>query len=67
GRPHATDRLFLVNGEENTLIDCADAGLPYFARLVADVHDRTETAISQSDTFLASELAIRAQIKAETV
>ncbi|MEO0943593.1 MAG: Gfo/Idh/MocA family oxidoreductase [Pseudomonadota bacterium] len=67
GRPHATDRLFLVNGEENTLIDCADAELPYFARLVADVHDRTETAISQSDTFLASELAIRAQIKAETV
>lgn len=66
GRPHATNRLFLVNSEENVMIDCADAGLPYFPRLVADVQERTETAVSQAQTFLASELAIRAQIKAET-
>ena len=66
GRPHATDRLFLVNGEENVMIDCSDAGLPYFPRIVADVQDRTETAVSQAQTFLASELAVRAQIKAES-
>ena len=66
GRPHATDHLFLVNGEENRLIDCADAGLPYFSRLIADVQDRTETAISQQQTFLASELGIRAQMLAES-
>lgn len=65
GRPHVTNRLFLVNGEENRMIDCDDAGLPYFPRLVADVQDRTETAVTQRHTFLTMELAITAQMKAE--
>ncbi len=65
GRPHVTNSLFLVNGEENTLIPCDDAGLPYFARLVADVQDRTETAVGQTHTFTTMELAVRAQAKAE--
>lgn len=65
GRPHKTNNLFLVNGEENALIDCDDAGLPYFPRLVADVQDRTETAVSQAHTFKTMELAITAQMKAE--
>ncbi len=65
GRAHATNTLFLVNGEENSRIDCNDAGLPYFARLVADVQDRTETAARQAHTFTVSELAIRAQMQAE--
>jgi predicted dehydrogenase len=65
GRPHATNNLYLVNGEENTLIDCGDAGLPYFPRLVADVQDRTETAVGQRHTFTTMGLAIRAQLKAE--
>ena len=65
GRPHATDRLFLVNGEENAMIDCDDAGLPYFARLIADVQDRTETAVSQAHTFRVTELALQAQAMAE--
>lgn len=65
GRPHRTDNLFLVNGSENTLIDCADADLPYFPRLVADVQDRTETAVSQGHTFRVMDLAIRAQLQAE--
>ena len=42
-------------------IDCNDAGPPYFPRLVADHHDRTETAVGQAHTFRAMELAIRAQ------
>lgn len=33
-------------------------------RLVADVLNRTETAMSQAHAFLASELAVRAQLKA---
>ena len=66
GRAHVTNSLFLVNDEENTLIPCDDAGLPYFPRLVADVQDRTETAVSQAHTFATMELAIRAQMKAET-
>ncbi|MCG6882164.1 MAG: Gfo/Idh/MocA family oxidoreductase [Silicimonas sp.] len=65
GHPHVTDTLYLVNGEENVRIDCAQAGLPYFARLVADVQDRSETAVKQGHTFTASELAIRAQMQAE--
>lgn len=65
GRPHVTDTLYLVNGEENARIDCNDAGLPYFPRLVADVRDRTETAMRQDHAFLTTELAIRAQMKAE--
>lgn len=65
GRPHRTNTLFLVNGEENALIPCDDAGLPYFPRIVADVEARTETAVPQAHTFTTSELAIRAQMKAE--
>ena len=65
GRPHVTNSLFLVNGARNELISCEDAGLPYFPRLVADVQDRTETAVSQTHTFNTMELAIHAQLKAE--
>ncbi|MCV6595176.1 MAG: Gfo/Idh/MocA family oxidoreductase [Silicimonas sp.] len=65
GRPQATNRLYLVNGEENTMIDCDDAGLPYFARLVADVQDRSETAMAQAHAFTVMELAIEAQRMAE--
>ena len=65
GRPHATNSLFLVNGDKNELIPCDDAGLPYFPRLVADVQDRTETAVGQAHTFKVTELAIQAQMIAE--
>lgn len=65
GHPHVTDTLYLVNGEENTRIDARDAGLPYFARLIADVEDRSETAMRQSHAFKTMELAIRAQMTAE--
>lgn len=65
GRAHVTNSLFLVNGMENRLINCDDAGLPYFARLVADVQDRSETAMPQAHAFTTMELAIRAQMQAE--
>ena len=65
GRPHVTNSLFLVNEESNELIPCADEPLPYFPRLVADVLDRSETAVPQAHTFTVTELAIRAQLKAE--
>lgn len=67
GRPHVTNSLFLVNGEKNELIPCDDAGRPYFPNLVADIQDRTETAVSQDHTYLTMDLAIRAQMKAEGV
>lgn len=65
GHPHVTNTLYLVNGEENARIDARDAGLPYFGRLIADVHDRTETAMRQPQAFEATRLAIRAQMLAE--
>lgn len=65
GRDHVTDTIHLVNATENARIDGRNAGLPYFPRLVADVQDRTETAVSQDHTFTTMRLAIEAQALAE--
>lgn len=65
GRPHQTDTLYLVNGEDNTAIDCRDAGRPYFSRLIADVEDRSATAMPQDHAFRVMDVAIRAQMQAE--
>ncbi|WP_179378696.1 Gfo/Idh/MocA family protein [Jannaschia marina] len=65
GGAAGTDHLILVNGDRCEKIDAGDAGLPYFARLCADIRDRTETAIPQAHAFKAMELAIRAQNMAE--
>lgn len=65
GRPHVTNSLYLVNGEKNELIPCEDAGRPYFPRIVADIQDRTQTAVSQTHTYTTMELAIKAQALAE--
>ncbi len=60
-----TDTLILVNGERCEAIDARDAGLPYFPRIVADVENRTETAMRQSHAFTVMDLALRAQAMAE--
>ncbi len=65
GQPHRTDTLYLVNGTENARIDCAAEPKPYFGRLVADVQDRTETAVAQAHTFRVMDLALQAQAMAE--
>ncbi|OSP54705.1 Gfo/Idh/MocA family protein [Pseudoruegeria sp. SK021] len=65
GRPHVANTLFLVNGTENRMIACDDVALPYFGRLIADVQDRTETAVTQAHTFLTMDVAIKAQEKAD--
>ncbi|MHA1190598.1 MAG: Gfo/Idh/MocA family protein [Alphaproteobacteria bacterium] len=64
-RQTSGNHLYLVNGERLEHIDCSDAGLPYFTRLVADIGNRTQTAVPQEHTFRATELAIRAQIIAD--
>ena len=66
GQPHRTDNLYLVNGTENRHIDCSDADLPYFNRLISDVQDRTWTAAPQAHTFRTMDIAISAQNKAES-
>jgi len=67
GRPHITNTLFLVNDDKNEMIPCEDAGLPYFPKLIADVQERTETAVRQSHTYTTTELSIRAQMIAEGI
>ena len=58
------DHLFLVDREATRHIDCSDAPLPYYERLIADVFERTETAMSQAHCFKVCELALAAQTKA---
>jgi predicted dehydrogenase len=60
-----TDHLFLVTDEDTRYVDCRDAPLPYYQRLIADVFERTETAMSQAHCFKVCELALAAQAKAK--
>lgn len=60
GQP-GTDHLFLVNGTRCERIEAADAPLPYFANLMADVRNRTETAMPQAHCLRVMDLALRAQ------
>ncbi len=63
GRP-GTDHLILVNKEKTEYFDCKGLELPYGPRLVSDIINRTETAMSQEHCFRASELALKAQAMA---
>lgn len=63
GRP-GVDHVFLVNGTRCERIEASDAPLPYFANLMADVRDRTETAMPQAHCLKVMELALRAQAAA---
>jgi hypothetical protein len=64
GQP-GVDHLFLVDRKGMTRIDCTDVELPYGRQLIADIHDRTETAMPQARCFKAMELALTAQAMAE--
>jgi predicted dehydrogenase len=64
GRPGA-DHLFLVDDKGVHRIDCTDVELPYARQLIADIRDRTETAMPQQRCFGAAELALSAQAMAE--
>ncbi len=66
GRPGG-NHLFLVDGKGMNYIDCKGIETPYGRQLVDDVVNRTETAVPQKHTFLASELSIRAQAQAKVL
>ncbi len=66
GRPGG-DHLFLVDRKGVQRIDCRDVELPYGRELLADIRDRTETAMPQARCFKAMELALTAQAMAENV
>jgi predicted dehydrogenase len=66
GRPGG-DHLFLVDGKGTQHMDCKAEVLPYGPRLVQDILNRTETAMSQAHCFLATELALQAEAQATRV
>src|SRR5262245_3951145 len=66
GRPGGS-HLFLMDQKGVQYIDCKDVDLPYGEQLVNDVINRTETAMSQTHCFLATELALKAQKAAKRV
>jgi len=64
GRP-GTDHLFLFDGKEVRHMDCSGFVPPFGARFLADLTNRTETAMTQAHAFLATELALKAQAMAD--
>jgi predicted dehydrogenase len=66
GKPGA-EHLFLVDRSGVRYVDCADTPLPFGPQLLDDIRNRTERAIPQARSFLATRLAIQAQIQAQRV
>jgi len=66
GRPGGS-HLFLVDQKETRYVDASQQDLPYGTQLVDDVLNRTETAVPQAHTFLAMELALKAEAQAKRV
>lgn len=60
-----TDHLVLVNGDRCEKIDASGAGMPFFARLIDDIRNRTDTAMTQAHVFKVCELSLAAQAMAE--
>ena len=59
------DHLLLVDRKGTRRIDCSGVELPYGRQLIADILERTETAMPQARCFKAMELALTAQAMAE--
>src|SRR5258708_22496687 len=60
GRPGG-DHLVWVDGAGPHVEDCREGDLPYGRQLLADIRQRSETAMPQAHCFLACELALKAQ------
>lgn len=58
------NHLYLVDQKGMNYIDCNDVEIVYGKQLIADVLNRTETAMPQAHAFLASELALQAELMA---
>lgn len=61
------NHLYLVDKKETRYIDCKQEPLPFGEQFISDVANRTSTAMSQEHCFLATELALKAQEKAQKV
>jgi predicted dehydrogenase len=63
GRPGGS-HLFYVTRTGRQYLDCSQGDLPYGRQLLADILNRTQTAMSQEHVFLTSELALLAERQA---
>jgi predicted dehydrogenase len=63
GRPGG-GHLFMANHQGSQYIHCGDEKLDYFDQFVADVRDRTETAMTQAHVFEVCRLSLDAQARA---
>lgn len=59
------NHLFLVDKKETRYFDCNKELLPFGEQFISDVANRTNTAMTQEHCFLATELALKAQEKAQ--
>ena len=67
-RQKTTDHLILVDAKgEHHLELQGKVGFPYFGQLILDCLRGTETAMTQTHTFKAAELSIRAQLAAKNL
>jgi predicted dehydrogenase len=61
------NHMFLVDRKSARYIDCSNVALPFGPQFVADVVNRTHVAQDQEQCFLAAELVLKAQAKAQTI
>jgi len=55
-------KIFLVDEQEDVEIDCAGkVGFPFFGRLILDILNGTQNAMTQEHAFMAAELSMKAQ------
>lgn len=60
-----TDHLFLVNKTRCEYIDCSDVPITYFSRLISDIEQRSQTAMTNAHAFEVTRLALLAQQMAQ--
>ena len=56
-----------MNKDGVEYIDCSDETLEYFTQFIADVRDRTETAMSQEHVYEVCRLSLEAQTNASNL
>ncbi len=61
------NHLFFTDNKETRYFDCTAQVLPYGQALVDDILNRTETAMTQTHCFLATELSLIAQKQAQKI
>jgi predicted dehydrogenase len=66
GKPGG-NHLFLADKNGVQYFDCKDISLPFGEQIINDILNCTETAMSQNHCFLATELALKAQKKAQKI